>query len=137
MRNKKLYPILSAIMVLVIVSLACSSLSPTPGASDFYMATDKDGTNKTNIFSPDDDFFVFFDVVGIEAGTPFESRWYALDIEGQDPATPFQTIEYAYEEGITSIYFQMTSAEPWPVGSYQVEVYMNGAKIGEQGFAVQ
>jgi hypothetical protein len=101
------------------------------------MATDKDGTNKTNIFSPEDDFYVFFDVAGVEVGTPFQSRWYALDIEGQDATVPFQTIDYAYEEGITSIYFQMTSEEPWPVGSYKVEVYMNGAKIGEQGFAVQ
>jgi hypothetical protein len=137
MRNKKLYPSLSAILILVIVSLACSAINPTPGASNFYMATDKDGTNKTNIFSPEDDFYVFFDVAGVEAGTPFQSRWYALDIEGQDPNTPFQTIDYPYEDGITSVYFQMTSTEPWPVGSYKVEVYMNGAKIGEQGFAVQ
>ena len=137
MRNKKLYPILSAIMVLVIVSLACSSLNPTPGASDFYMATDEDGTNKTNIFSPNDDFFVFFDVAGIEAGTTFQSRWYGLDIEGVDASVPFQTIDYPYAEGITTIYFQLTGEDPWPVGSYKVEIYMNGAKVGEQGFAVQ
>lgn len=137
MRNKNLYPILSAIMVLVIISLACSSLNPTPGASDFYMATDVDGTNKTNIFSPDQDFFVFFDVAGIEAGTTFQSRWYALDIEDVDPNVPFQTIDYPYPEGIGTIYFQLTGEDPWPVGSYKVEVYMNGAKVGEQGFAVQ
>lgn len=137
MRNKNLYPILTAVMVIVIVSLACSSLSPTPGASNFYMASDVDGNNKTTVFSPDDDFFVFFDVAGIEVGTNFQSRWYALDVEGQDPNEPFQTIDYAYEEGISSIYFQMTSAEPWPVGNYKVEVYMNGAKMGEQTFSVQ
>ena len=137
MRNKNLYPILTAVMLIVIVSLACSSLSPTPGASNFYMASDVDGNNKTTVFSPDDDFFVFFDVAGIEVGTNFQSRWYALDVEGQDPNEPFQTIDYAYEEGISSIYFQMTSAEPWPVGNYKVEVYMNGAKMGEQTFSVQ
>jgi hypothetical protein len=137
MRNKKLYPILSAVLILVAISLACSSLSPTPGASNFYMATDEDGTNKTNTFSPEDDFFVFFEVAGLEPGTAFQSRWYALDVEGQDPSTPFQTIDYPYEEGITTIYFQMTSQEPWPVGNYKVEVYMNDAKVGEQAFNVQ
>jgi hypothetical protein len=101
------------------------------------MASDVDGNNKTTVFSPDNDFFVFFDVAGIEVGTNFQSRWYALDVEGQDPNEPFQTIDYAYEEGISSIYFQMTSAEPWPVGNYKVEVYMNGAKMGEQTFSVQ
>ena len=136
MRNKNLYPILYAVLAMVLVTLACS-VAPTPGASEFYMATDVDGTNRTNTFSPTNDFFVFFDVAGIEAGTNFQARWYALDIEGQDPNVPFQTIDYAYEEGIGNIYFQLTSEEPWPAGSYKVEVYMNDAKVGEQGFVVQ
>jgi hypothetical protein len=137
MRSKNPYPILFAVVALVILSLACATLNPTPGASNFYMATDEKGANKTNIFSPDDDFFVFFSVAGIEAGTTFQSRWYALDIEGVDSSIPFQTIDYPYPEGIKKLYFQLTGDVPWPVGSYKVEVYMNGAKVGEQGFAVQ
>lgn len=137
MRNKNLYPILCAVMALVFATLACSSLNATPGASDFFMATDKDGTNKTTTFSPSDDFFVFFKVNGIEDGTTFQSRWYALDLEGQDPNTPVQTIDYPYEKGISKIYFQLTSAEDWPVGNYKVEIYMNGTKVGEQTFSVQ
>ena len=135
--NKRLYPILLAVIVVVIASLACNALAPTPGASNFYMATDKDGNNRTTVFSPTDDFFVFFDVAGIEVGTPFQSRWYALDIEGEDPNTPFQTIDYAYEADIANIYFQLTNSDGWPVGNYKVEVYMNDAKIGEQQFSVQ
>lgn len=137
MRNKNLYRILCAVIVLLAATLACSGINSTPGASNFYMATDVDGTNRTNTFSPTDEFYVFFDVSGIEAGTSFQSRWYALDIEGQDPAVPFQTIDYVYEEGIGNIYFQLTSDEPWPAGSYKVEIYMNGTKVGEQGFSVQ
>ena len=45
--------------------------------------------------------------------------------------------DYPYEEGITKIYFLLTSDVPWPVGSYKVEVYMNDAKVGEQTFSVQ
>ncbi len=74
---------------------------------------------------------------GIEVGTSFEARWYALDIEGEDPNVPFQTIDYAYEAGISTIYFQLTSSEGWPVGNYKVEVYMSGSKVGEQTFSVQ
>jgi hypothetical protein len=120
------------------VTLACNALAPaTPGASNFYMANDKQGTNKTNVFAPSDDFYVFFDVNGIEPGTKFQARWYVLDLEGQDPGTPIQTIDYAYESGISNIYFQLTSAEDWPAANYKVEVYMNDAKIGEQTFSVQ
>ena len=138
MKNKNLSAILVAVIVLVSASLACNALAaPTPGASNFYMATDKEGNNRTNVFSPGDDFYVFFDVAGIEIGTNFQSRWYALDMEGEDPGTPFQTIDYAYEADISSIYFQLTNSEDWPAGNYRVEVYMNGTKIGEQQFSVQ
>jgi len=151
MKNKRLYPILCAVVALFIASLACNALVPTPtvtptltpsqppapGASNFYMATDEAGTNRTTVFSPTDDFYVFFDVSGVDAGANFQSRWYALDIEGEDPNVPFQTIDYPYESGISNIYFQLTNDEPWPVGNYKVEIYMNDVKVGEQAFSVQ
>ena len=138
MKHKKLYPILFGVIAVVAASLACNFGTPAePTASNFYMATDEAGANQTTVFSPTDDFFVHFDVAGIEAGTPFQSRWYALDIEDEDPNTPFQTIDYTYQEGIGNIYFQLTNSDGWPVGNYKVEVYMNGTKVGEQLFSVQ
>lgn len=137
MRNKSLYPVLLAAVLVLAATLACNFGSTAPGASNFYMATDEAGTNRTTVFSPTDDFFIFFDVTGIEPGTNFESRWYALNIEGEDPNVPFQTIDYDYEEGIGNIYFQLTNDQGWPVGNYKVEIYMNGTKIGEQEFSVQ
>jgi hypothetical protein len=138
MRNQKTYRVFWAIVVLLLATLACSvGAGATPGASNFYMATDEAGTNRTNVFSASDDFYVFFDVNDIEPGTNFEARWYALNIEGEDPNVPFQTIEYPYEEGIGNIYFQLTNDQGWPVGNYKVEVYMNGTEVGEQEFSVQ
>jgi hypothetical protein len=137
MRTKNLHRILYALIVLLLASLACSFGNTAPAASNFYMATDEAGTNKTSTFSPNDDFYVFFDVKNIEPGTNFQSRWYALNVEGEDPNTPFQTIDYSYEEGIGNIYFQLTNDQGWPVGNYKVEVYMDGTKVGEQEFSVQ
>jgi len=137
MKNKRLYPILCAVVALFIASLACNALAGTPGASNFHMASDEAGTNRTTVFSPTDDFFVFFDVSGADEGTNFQSRWYALDIEGEDPNVPFQTIDYPYESGISNIYFQLTNDEGWPAGNYRVEIYMNDVKVGEQAFSVQ
>ena len=137
MKAKNLLPVLYALIVLLLASLACSVGNTTPSATNFYMATDEAGTNKTTNFSPNDDFYVFFDVANIEPGTNFQSRWYAVNVEGQDPNTPFQTIDYTYEEGIGNIYFQLTNDQGWPAGSYKVEVYMEGTKVGEQTFSVQ
>jgi hypothetical protein len=69
---------------MLVASLACNAAAATPGISNIYMATDQEGTNQTTVFSPTDDFYVFFDVSGVDVGTNFQSRWYALDIEGQE-----------------------------------------------------
>ncbi|HXF86113.1 MAG TPA: hypothetical protein VNK49_12070 [Anaerolineales bacterium] len=135
MKNKLF--ILFAAATLVAVSLACAALSPQPTASNFYMATDESGETRTTVYSSDDDFFIFFDVSGIEPGTQFQARWYVLDLEGEDPNTPFQTTDYFYEEGVSTIYFQLTNDSGWPSATYRVEIYMNGTKVGEQQFSVQ
>jgi hypothetical protein len=137
MKNKNLYPVLCAGLVMLVVSLACSTLSTTPGISNIYMASDEAGTNRTTVFSPTDAFYVFFDVNNIEAGTRFQSRWYGLDLEDVDANTPIQTFDYTYEEGIGNIYFQLTNDQGWPVGNYKVEIYMMDTKVGEQQFSVQ
>ena len=138
MKHTKSNPVWIALLLLVLASLACNVASPAgPSASNFYMSKDQDGEQRTTVFAPTDDFYVQFDVSGIEAGTNFQSRWYALDVEGQDPNTPFQAIDYPYEDNIGHVYFQLTNADAWPVGSYKVEVYMNDTKVGEQTFTVQ
>ena len=136
MKVKKLAPVLFAVFALVFSTLACS-LGGEPGVSNIRMATDDTGDTTTTSYSPSQDFYVFFDANSIETGTPFQGRWYALDIEGEDPNTPFSTIDYNLEDGVTSVYFQLFSDTEWPVGTYRVEIYMDGAKVGETQFSVQ
>jgi hypothetical protein len=132
----KNFILLSAIAVLILASLACS-FGGEPGVSNIYMAKDADGDGQTSVFSPTDDFYVFFDVNAVDEGTYFEARWFALDIEGEDPNTAFETIDYNLEEGVGSVYFQLFNDTEWPVGTYRVDVYMEGTKVGEQQFSVQ
>lgn len=135
MKSKKL-SILLALSALVISSLACA-LGGEPGVSNVRMTTDETGETPTTVYSPSDDFYVYFDVNGMDTGTPFEGRWYALNIEGEDPNVPFQTIEYSLEEDVTTVYFQLFSDTDWPVGTYKVEIYMNGVLSGTAEFTVQ
>jgi hypothetical protein len=136
MKNRKSI-IWSALAAVVIATLACSGLSTTPATSNFYMASDKAGTTKTNTFTTTQDFFVFFDVSNITDGTKFQAQWFALDVSGQDSTKPFQTTDYTYANGVTTIYFQLTNSSGWPAGHYRVDLYMETNKIGEQLFTVQ
>ncbi len=49
------------------------------------------------------------------------------------------TSDYTYESGVGFVYFQLstTDGSDWPTGSYRVELYLDGTKVGEQGFSVQ
>lgn len=139
MRTHKLFVLLVAGMLLA-STLACSITSlvgGNPTASNFYMATDNTGGSSTTTYSANQDFYVFFSVSDIPAGTQFQAKWYALDVPGQNAAVPFQTTDYTYQSGVSTVYFQLTNSGGWPTGNYKVEVYMAGAKIGEQTFAVQ
>src|SRR5258708_34759572 len=136
MKFNKIAVVLGA-MMMVLSILACSAVSTTPTASNFYMASDSQGTNKTTTFSPSDDFYVFFDVSNIKDGTIFESKWYALNVTGQDPAKPFKTLDYTYSSGVGTIYMQLTNSGSWPAGNYKVDIYMTDTKTGELQFSVK
>ncbi|MBI3162686.1 MAG: hypothetical protein HYZ23_09255 [Chloroflexi bacterium] len=128
--------ILLAILAILASMLACGESAP-PGISNIYMANDAGGTNKTTTFASTDIIYVFFDVNGIEAGAQFQIKWFALNVEGQDPATPFVVTDYTYNSEST-MYAQIESTSGgFPSASYRVEIYLNGAKVGEQQFNVQ
>ena len=135
MKSNKI-AILLAVAAIVLSVLACGAPSG-PSASNFYMANDQAGQNKTTTFTSSDDFFVFSDVSGIPAGTAFQSRWYAVDVPGEDPTKPFLTGDYAYESNVKTIFFQAMNSNGWPSGSYKVEIYMSDTKVGEVQFSVK
>jgi len=123
------------VLFAILFSLAACS-SSAPKVSNFYMATDEQGANKTTTFAPTDAFNLFFDVSHISNGTPFETRWYALNIAGKDPSTPFQTMDQNYSSGSTTLRFHLTNTSNWPAGQYRVDVYMSGNKEGQVLFSV-
>ncbi len=59
------FPVFLAIAAVLMAGLACISLSTTPTVSNFYIASDEGGQNKTTVFAPDQDFYIFFKVENI------------------------------------------------------------------------
>lgn len=133
--NKKL-SILLAVFALLAATLACGTTAPA-GISNIQMSTDQDAANVTTTFAPTDVIYVTFDVNGVETGAALQVKWYALNVDGQDSETPFTVTDYTYNDE-ASIYAQIESTDGgFPVAQYKVEIYLNGAKVGEQQFSVQ
>ena len=137
--NHRTNALVLALTAIVLASLACSSLETTPTVSNIRMTTDDTGETPTSNFAPGDDFYVFADLAGLQAGSLIQAKWYAVDVEGVDANSEINTSDYTYESNISYVYFQLGTSDggDWPPGSYRVELYLDGTKVGEQGFTVR
>jgi hypothetical protein len=136
------YPALLACAAITAALLACSSFSfgtTAPTVSNIRMATDQTGKAPTSTYSPGATFYVFADLSGLSKGQVVQAKWYAVSAQGVEPNAELNTSSYTYETGVGFVSFQLTTNDgsDWPTGSYRVELYLDGAKVGEQGFTVQ
>lgn len=138
MRFRKL-PVLLATIAMVSAILACSSFESTPTVSNVRMATDDTGKTPTSTYAPSAQFYVFADLSSIKVGSIIEAKWYAVNAQGVDANSELNTSDYTYESGVSFVYFQLstTDGSDWPAGSYSVDLFLDGGKVGEQGFTVQ
>ena len=140
---KKKAPVLLALLVLLIATLACNLVAGDPevlSLENLRMAFDEDGNNPTTVFAPSDIFYVVGDLNNAPAGTLVDAKWLAVQIEGYeaDELIYEQTISDFTEESFTgSIYFQLSNDNGWPVGDYKVDVYLDGNFVGSVPFSVQ
>ncbi len=118
--------------------LACNVLSAAPHVSNVRMATDESGKVTSATYAPDASFFLYADLKGLAVNQVLEARWYAVNAEGVEQNSEMNTSIYKYQPGIQEIYFRLDpTGGPWPAGSYRVDMYLDGHKVGEQGFTVQ
>ncbi len=137
--NTRKFSILLASIAVISAMFACNALATKPTVSNIRMTTDESGKTTTSSYSPSDKFYVFADLSGLSIGSVVEAKWYAVNADGVDANSEINTSDYTYESGINYVYFQLTTNDggDWPGGSYRVELYLDGTKVGEQGFTVQ
>jgi hypothetical protein len=137
--NTRKMSIMSASAFILAGILACNALTATPTVANIRMTKDQAGKTVTSTYSPGDAFYVFADLSGLSKGSVVEAKWYAVNAQGVDANTVLNTSTYTYESGVANVYFQLTTSDgsPWPTGNYKVELFLDGTKVGEQGFTVQ
>lgn len=137
--NTRKFSIVFAVVAILAATLACGSLSTTPTVSNIRMTTDNTGKTPTSSYGPSDKFYVFADLSGIKVGSIVEAKWYAVNAAGVQANSEINTSDYTYQSGVGFVYFQLSNSDTgiWPTGSYRVEIYLDGTKVGEQGFTVQ
>lgn len=125
--------------VILAAILACTGVAVTPTVSNIRLTKDQAGKTTTTTYAPGDAFFVYADLSGLTKGSVVEAKWYAVNAQGLNPNSMLNDSIYTYESGVATVYFQLTTSDggDWPIGTYMVELYLDGTKVGGQSFTVQ
>lgn len=136
--NKRTLPIFLALFALLASTLACS-LGGELGLSNVRMAFDEDAKQPTSVFAPNDAVYVVADLANAPVGTVVVSKWYYVSVEGIAPNTLIDEADITIEEeGFSgTVHFFFPAGTDWPVGTYAVELYLNGTLIDTATFTVQ
>jgi len=94
-----------------------------PYISDAWMSSDGAGSDRTTTFTPDAIFYAQAELAGAPDDTQLKATWTAVSAEGVDPGYVIDEAEYTSGDGV--IYFELSNTNPWPVGQYQVDIYLN------------
>ena len=92
---------------------------------------DKTVKDKADSFAPSDTIYVSVKTEGAAQGARLQTRWYFNDKvveESSDMISP---------SGPAVTEFHLSKPDGWPVGSYRIEVLLNGAPGGSKSFEVK
>lgn len=137
------------IVVLLTVVLACGgSAKPTaapvvpttaPATSvkvvDVYLATDDTGDTRVTSYTPDQPFFAIVEIENPGPNTVLKADWYAVDVPNIDPNYQIDDVSIA-ADGNTVFTFDLTGTDPWPLGEYRVDLYIDDVKFHTINFEV-
>ena len=128
-------PILLAILALAVSALACGGSVSTANIGDAWLSTDAEGNNRTTTFSQSDTMNLFVDLRNAPDDTELKVAWIAVNAEGVDPN--YLLNETNFTSSDDTVHFDLSNDNLWPVGSYKVDVYLNGTLDRSLTFEVQ
>jgi len=155
MKKNKLV-VLLAVVALLLASLACNAVTgggtdggdntnsggdgfsvTTANITNAYLARDIDGVDQTSVFAPNDpSFYCFFDLNNAPDGTVMKGVWTLVSAEGYDSNSEIDSAEITGSDN--TYYFSLGGGtDPWPVGTYKIDLYVDGNWVETIEFEVQ
>jgi len=126
-----------ALSALLGATLACGGEVnvSTAKVADAYMSTDEEGANRTTSFTQDAVFHAQVDLQNAPDDTVLKAVWSVVEAQDTDPGLVINETEYTTGSG--QVYFTLSNDDLWPVGTYKVDLYLNGELVDTLNFSVQ
>ncbi len=121
--------------VLMIVAVSCADEVDFSWISDAELYQDEAGTIPTDTYEWLDPFYLIVTMDNPPAGTEIQASWIAVDTNRAEPNTVIK-IDKKEAAGNTVFFELINEGSFWPVGLYQVNIYLNGELYREIEFDV-
>ena len=137
MKSNKLYRFVLFVFVLVLATVACEFSASTANITNVHMSLDEADTQQATSYAPDAPaFYCYFDLNNAPDDTIVKGVWTLVSADGYDPN---QEIDFAEITGSDDTYYFSLggSTDPWPVGQYKIDLYLNDELVQTVNFDVQ
>lgn len=124
-----------AVLMVMLSMFACSFSASTANIKEATMAKDADGNEPATVFGQDNVFYCVVELANAPDDTTVKAAWTAIDVAGAEPNTFIDETELTTGSG--SLHFDLTNTGPWPIGTYKVDLYLNGELDRTLEFSVQ
>lgn len=131
--KKRSLLIVSALLALLLSSLACEFSASTASISSATLTADEATGTKTSVFTQDQPFIYIVALSNAPDDTKVKAVWYSVD----DAGAATQFVDKEIVGSGSPITFSATNSGPWPVGKYKVELYLNDKLDRTEEFSVQ
>jgi hypothetical protein len=115
--------------------IACGGSFSTAKIKSAALSADSSGAPETTVFGQDQVFYCLVELANAPDDTTVKAVWYAVSVEGTEPNLLIDQSELTLGDGTAT--FNLTNNQLWPVGTYKVEIYLNGELNQTLEFQVQ
>lgn len=120
------FTVVVAVLALALAATACN-VSINVSTANIRSATlspNESGSPATTVFKQDDyTVYCLAELANAPESTVVKAVWTAVDVEGVDANTVID--EASVTSSDADLTFDLTNNQPWPVGKYKVDLYIN------------
>jgi len=122
----------------IVLLLASANAFAAPHYDDIVLSDRKDG-KPTKVFKRDTaKFFVTAKLVDVPPGTSLKGDWIAEKTNEAPPNYRILTKEIKSQKNWIGVDFSLSKPKNgWPVGSYRVDLFIDGKPAGSVAFSVE
>ena len=123
------------LLILAVLASSCAGGGNRPQIEDAALYLDPEGNQATTSFSWRVPFYLIIELSDFQDDTVVQASWIAMDTNRLAP----ETVMHIEEKTATSdlVVFDLTNeGNFWPIGDYQVNIYLNGKLVQELEYEV-